>query len=207
MDTRTNTSTAPNFIDGGKNSGSVGIVLYATAGAVAMLIILVLAVSFRKCRRKQKQQQVCSRSTGHVGEREADCEHGETGREVQSMKKISERSLSTHHPKQDIPTSASTAADCSVHLHIYENICCAKHTACSSHSTGNGQDEHDASSGKYIKPLPCIISQRPGDGTQRKHKNKESRVNKVSGRWKSLSDSTKSRPRSLWFGLDLSGTV
>ncbi|KAM7393928.1 hypothetical protein PAMP_020762 [Pampus punctatissimus] len=74
-----------------------GTVFYATAGAVAMIIILVLAMCFGKCRKKQ--QQVCSNSMDLIGEREADCEHGETREEAESLKKL------------DPPTSASTAAE------------------------------------------------------------------------------------------------
>ncbi|XP_042247158.1 CMRF35-like molecule 1 [Thunnus maccoyii] len=201
MDTSTNASIASNFTDGGKNSISASTVLYATAGAVIMLTILVVAMSFRKCRKKQKQQQVCSNSTDHVSNREADCERGETGEEVRSIKNLSEK-------KQDPPTSASTAADCSVPFHIYENICCDKDTAYSNYSARNIQDKHDASPRIYIKPLPPIISQRPGDDCLRKHTNKESCTSKVlTCHSRSCCDSAESRPRSLWFGLDLSGTI
>lgn len=136
---------------------------------------------------------------------QGNCEHCETGEEVQATQKISERFSSIHHPKQDPATSASTAAHYSVPLHIYENICCASNTASSSYSARNVQDEHYAN----CRILPPIISERPADGSLRNHTNKERCTSKVSACHSgSCCDSTESRSRShIWFGLDISGTV
>ncbi|XP_044046440.1 CMRF35-like molecule 1 isoform X2 [Siniperca chuatsi] len=145
---------------------SSGTVLYTAVGAVAMITILVLATCFRKHRENAKPEpQVCLNSTDLVDpdEREVDCEYDEIGEEVQSKKNLSERFSSTHHPKQDPPTSASTAAQCSEPLHIYENICYSKGTAHSRYSAANVQDKDGISSGIYITPLLPTISERTGD--------------------------------------------
>ncbi|KAM7418843.1 hypothetical protein PAMA_016121 [Pampus argenteus] len=119
METSTKSSVGSNYTDEGKNSTSIGTVFYATAGSVAMIIILVLAMCFRKCRKKQ--QQVWSNSMDLICKREADCVHGETSEEAVSLKKL------------DPPTSASTAARCNTPH-------CTKDAACINCSAGNIQD-------------------------------------------------------------------
>ncbi|XP_078134320.1 CMRF35-like molecule 1 [Sander vitreus] len=118
-----NLSTASNSTNGGGQNTITGIVLHATVGSVAMLTMWVLiAMLIRNCRKNSKPQpQVCSDSTDHVS---AD-KRGANSNEVQLIKKFS----CTHHPKQDPPTAPSTASECSVPMHIYENIPCSKGTA------------------------------------------------------------------------------
>lgn len=131
---------------------------------------------------------------------------------MQSLKQLSERFSCTHRPKQDPPASASTAAECSVPLHIYENICCSKGAADSRHSSAN---VHDNNAAIYIKPLPPTVSETTSDGSLGKHtdkptattKNKSCTSNASACHSRACSDSLEVRPRSLWFGLDLSGTV
>ncbi|XP_059186735.1 uncharacterized protein LOC131969617 [Centropristis striata] len=181
--------TASNSTNGGEQNNSTGPVLYATFGAAAaVLTVLLLAVIIRKRRENSKpQQQVCSNSTELVSadERESDCDYDDIGEEVQSIKQQPGRLSRSHHPKQDPPTAASTAAECSVPFHIYENI--SSGTTHSGHSAANAQHEQNIMSGIYIKPLPPL---RAGDGCDSTNKPTE-----------------EERPRSRWFGLDLSGTV
>ncbi|XP_031145067.1 uncharacterized protein LOC116042810 isoform X2 [Sander lucioperca] len=216
-----NLSTASNSTNGGGQNTITGIVLYATVGSVAMLTMWVLtAMLVRNCRENSKPQlQVCSDGTDHVS---AD-KRGANSNEVQSIKKFSR----THHPKQDPLTAPSTAAECSVPMHIYENIPCSKGTAQSRSSVANVQDAQDISSRIYIKPLPPI-AERTGEDYLRKHTNKptattnaisnstdsdsdsdsESCTSSVSAcHSRSYNDCTEVTPRSLWFGLDLSKTA
>ncbi|XP_074485234.1 uncharacterized protein LOC141764155 [Sebastes fasciatus] len=215
-----NLSTASNSTKGEEQNSSTGTVLYATVGAVAMMItfLMLAMIGMKRLANSKPQPQVCFNSTALVSadEREAECEYDDIGEEVQPIKTISERF--SHHPKQDPPTAASTAAESSEHLHIYENICCSKGTAHSRYPAANVRDEHDNSSGIYIKPLPSVSA---GKGCLRKHTNKPTATTNATSKPtescasnnasachpRSCIDSTEVRPRSLWFGLDLSGTV
>lgn len=202
-----NHSTASNSTNGGAQNISRGIVLYATAGVVAILTIVMLAVIVWKCSVKSKPQpQVCSNSIG-ADEGEDDCEYDDIGGEVLSIKKISEKLSCTHHPKQDPPTSATTANESSTPHHIYENICCSKGTAHSRCSAANNRDKREASSKIYINPLPPS-SERTVQGCLKPTATTSSSTSKASAfHSRSRRDSTEVRPTSLWFGLDLSGTV
>ncbi|XP_068582962.1 uncharacterized protein [Cebidichthys violaceus] len=199
-----------------------GTVLYATLGAVAMLTILMLAIIMMKHGVNFKPQpQVCSDSTDRVSadEPEADCDYDDVGEDVQSMKKTSELVSCSHYPKQNPPTDASTAVDCSGPLYIYDNICCSKGTEHSRHSAANVPDKDDINFVTYIKPLPSI-SGRTGEGCLRKHTNQPTATKNATSKptesctsnasachCRSCGDSTEVRPRSLWFGLDVSGTM
>ncbi|XP_042340426.1 uncharacterized protein LOC121941665 [Plectropomus leopardus] len=210
-----NLSTASNSTNGGGQNTSTGAELYATIGVVAVLTILMLAVIIRNCRETlNSQPQVCSNSKdlSSADVKEVDCEYDDIGGEVQLQKKISKRLSCTHQPKQDPATPASSAAECNASLHIYENISCAKGTAHSRCSATNNRGEHDPSSGIYIKPLPPL-SERAAEGclkstatTSATSQNTESCTSKAL-HFPSRSDSTEVKPRSLWFGLDLSGVV
>ncbi|XP_029286379.1 uncharacterized protein LOC115007581 [Cottoperca gobio] len=213
-------STASENTNGGEQNSSTCAVVYATVGAFAVLIILMLAMIVRKRRESSKpQRRVCFNSTDIVYADETEACRGSAVKEVQSLKKTSERYSCTQHPEQDPPTSASTAADCSVPLHIYENIRCSKGTARSRYSAENEGDEHDISSVIYIKPLPPI-PERTVKGFIRKHTNEPTATTAATGKptesctsnapacnSRSCSNSRKVRPRSFWFGLDLSGTI
>lgn len=122
------------------------------------------------------------------------------------------------HLKQGSAPSASAAAECDDPHHIYENICCSKSLADSKCSAAHFQDELHIASGIYIEPLPQAVSERTGDGYLGKHPDKPTPTRKVSSRPREIctndasahhtrsgSDYTEVRPRSLWFGLDLSG--
>ncbi|XP_018535338.2 uncharacterized protein LOC108885459 [Lates calcarifer] len=203
----TNQSTASNSTNGGEQGMSTSTVLYATVGGVAMLAVLVLALRIRKCREISKaaaQPQACSNSPDLRDEREFDSDYDNIGEVAQSMRKLSE---GIFHPKQHPPSSASAGAECSDPIHIYENICCSRGTAAPRYATVHVQNRHDINSGIYINPLPSIISERTGDGCLREHTNKptESCASNMSS--SHSSSCTESRPRSLWFGLDLSGTI
>ncbi|XP_073329865.1 uncharacterized protein [Pagrus major] len=217
----TNLSTASNYTDRVDQNISTGTVLYATIGAVVMLTIWVLVICFRKHRKNSEPRpQVCFNNTDLVSadEREVDCEYDEIGEELQSTKK--EKFSCTHRPKQDPSISASTAAERGAPLVIYENICCSKVPADSRHSAAHDQHKHDISSRLYIEPLPPTVSERAGDGSLGKDTNKPTATKNATGKptescannrsachSRSRSDSKEVRPRSLWFGLDLSGTV
>ncbi|XP_054460897.1 CMRF35-like molecule 1 [Anoplopoma fimbria] len=214
-----NLLTASNSTNGGKQKSSTGTVVYATVGAVSMLTVVILAIIVGKRRVNLKPQpQVCSKSTDLVSadEREADCEYDDVGVDKKSMKKLPERISCSHDPKQNPPAAVSTAVESSVPIHIYENICCSKDSKHSRHSAANVQDGHDISSGIYIKPLPHI-SERTGKSCIGENTNKPTETNVTSKptesctgnasncHMSSCSDSTEVRPRSLWFGLDISG--
>lgn len=141
---------------------------------------------------------------------QVDCEYENIG-EVASIQMLSERSSGSHHSKQDPSTSASTGTEHSNPVHIYENIC--TNTAGAIYSNIKKNDYN--ASRTHTELLPLKTPERRGD-TCRKHSNKpramgkaatkptESRANSVSpGHSRSCSHPTK----SLWFGLDSSGTA
>ncbi|XP_041789951.1 uncharacterized protein LOC121604490 isoform X2 [Chelmon rostratus] len=209
----TNLSTASNCTSGGEQNISTGTMLYATIGGVTTLTVLALAACFRKCKKNSKPRpQVCSNSTGRASAH-ADYEY-EFVEEVRSVQKLS----CAMHLKQGSAPSASAAAECDDPHHIYENICCSKSLADSKCSAAHFQDELHIASGIYIEPLPQAVSERTGDGYLGKHPDKPTPTRKVSSRPREIctndasahhtrsgSDYTEVRPRSLWFGLDLSG--
>ncbi|XP_065811233.1 CMRF35-like molecule 1 [Labrus bergylta] len=216
----TNISTASNCTTGGEQNSSTGTVLFCTVGGVVMITILVLAVWLRKRRKGSKHQpQVCSNSTGLIGvrRREEDSKHAKIGEGMQSTKILSKSPSFTHKPKQDPPEVELIPAKFSDPFQIYENICCSKGAAHSRHATANLPEEQDSGSRIYINPLPHPISDKAVDGALGKHRNKPTtRTTKppqgctseaAACHSTSLCDSTETRPRSLWFGLDLSGTV
>lgn len=133
---------------------------------------------------------------------QVECDYDEI-EEVQTIKKLPGRVSCTHHAKQDPPTSVTTAAECSVPLHIYENISCSHATADTKYSAANSQDERDTSSTIYIEPLPSTMSERTGEGPLGKPQSCTSNASACHST--SCSDSMEVKPRSLWFGLDLSG--
>ena len=138
---------------------------------------------------------------------QVDCEYDDIGEEVQSVTK-GERFSCTQHQKQDPPTSAATAAESNAPFHIYENICCSKGTAHSKCSAANVQPQHSIGSRIYIRPLPPT-SERTGEGGQKKHTNTPAAKTKATCKPEESctgNASTDVRPRSLWFGLDLSAT-
>ncbi|KAI3352922.1 hypothetical protein L3Q82_019503 [Scortum barcoo] len=192
-----------------------GAVLFATVGGFSMITILVLLVCHRKCRgnfKSQPQVHFSGSDLDNTDEREqAGCDYGNIGEEVQP-ERLSERFSNTHRLKQDLPTCASAAAECSVPFHIYENICCSRGAEDYRQSAANVQDDRDNTSGIYVNPLPFTVSQTSGNDCLRKHTNeptetrKNNHISKASAHHsRDRSDSKKVRPRSLWFGLDISG--
>ncbi|XP_071360655.1 trem-like transcript 4 protein [Trachinotus anak] len=195
-----NQSTASNSNSGGEQGMRTSTVLHATVGGIVILTSLVLAARYRKCRPFIRADKT-----------EFDCEYGNIG-EGQSIKKISDRTSSSRRPKPDPSTSASASeAECVLDLHIYENI--RTDAALSRYSAANVQNNHGITSGVHTKPLPPIMSERAGDGCLRQDSNKptaKSTERESCARNVATShsrSSSESRPRSLWFGLDLSRTV
>ncbi|KAM8771462.1 uncharacterized protein AB9X84_008958 isoform 1-T1 [Acanthopagrus schlegelii] len=219
----TNLSTESNYTDRVNQNISTGTVLYTIIGALVTLTIWVSVTCFRKLRKNSKlQPQVNSHSTDIVAtdERKVDSEHDEIGEDLQWIKKASETFSCTHHPKQDMSMSASTAAERGAPLVIYENICCSTACADARRSAAHDQDKHDVSSGIYIRPLPSTVPERAGDGSLGEDANETAATKNATSKptescansrsaclSRSRSDSEEARPRSLWFGLDLSGTV
>ncbi|KAM8771463.1 uncharacterized protein AB9X84_008958 isoform 2-T2 [Acanthopagrus schlegelii] len=212
-----------NYTDRVNQNISTGTVLYTIIGALVTLTIWVSVTCFRKLRKNSKlQPQVNSHSTDIVAtdERKVDSEHDEIGEDLQWIKKASETFSCTHHPKQDMSMSASTAAERGAPLVIYENICCSTACADARRSAAHDQDKHDVSSGIYIRPLPSTVPERAGDGSLGEDANETAATKNATSKptescansrsaclSRSRSDSEEARPRSLWFGLDLSGTV
>ncbi|XP_036959794.1 uncharacterized protein LOC119022700 isoform X2 [Acanthopagrus latus] len=212
-----------NYTDRVNQNISTGTVLYTIIGALVTLTIWVSVTCFRKLRKNSKlQPQVNSHSTDIVAtdERKVDSEYDGIGEDLQSIKKASETFSCTHHPKQDLSISASTAAERGAPLVIYENICCSTACADARRSAAHDQDKHDISSRIYIRPLPPTVPERAGDGSLGEDANETAATKNATSKptescansrsaclSRSRSDSEEARPRSLWFGLDLSGTV
>lgn len=124
-------------------------------------------------------------------------------------KKSSEMLTCTQHSKQDTPIHASDAADNET-LPIYENICCSKVTADPRHSAPDVQDEPF-----YINALPHTKSEISAGVSLGKYTQKWQQLDMQQANTndvlvshpRSCGDSKKGRPRSFWFGLDLTGTV
>ncbi|XP_034752324.1 CMRF35-like molecule 1 [Etheostoma cragini] len=144
-------STAMNSTNGEGQNIIAGILLYPTVWAVAMLTILVLTAMLVRNRKENSkpQPQVWSDNTKHVSAEII----GANSKEVQSFKTLSKSFSRTYHPTQDPPTAVSTAEECSVSMHIYENVPCSQGTAPSKYSVSNVQDTDDISPRIYIKPL------------------------------------------------------
>lgn len=203
ISTSTDVSAALNYTHVGGRDISTGTVLYTTISVVAVLTMLALAVCIRKRRERSKPQpQLC---TGlNSAESESDCEYDDIGVELQAIKKSSGSFSRAHPPKLAPPTSASTAAECSVPLHHYENIRSCRDTARSA-------DQHDI---VIIKPPATSGGSRHGSGeyanvpeAPENAKNKPKGDRASAGPSRSGSGLTRGRPGSVWFGLDLSGTV
>ncbi|XP_041642167.1 CMRF35-like molecule 1 [Cheilinus undulatus] len=206
----TNISTASNCTNGGKQTSSTGTVLYVTIGGGMALAIVVLATWFRRSRKRSNpQSHVHSNSTGLVSadkREQVTCKHPEAGEKKQSMKKSSKSRSSPHTAKQNPPKAASTETACSDPSPVYENICCS-----SSAADYRYTDKPDVSSGVYINPLPLKVSESMSDGSSGRYTTSNTAArnvrNKPSQCAAPVCESSDSRPKSLWFGLDLSGTV
>ncbi|XP_058495701.1 uncharacterized protein LOC131466469 isoform X2 [Solea solea] len=213
----TNQSTASNNTHPGEQrmSMNTGTVLYAAAVPVVVLAVLVLAMRLRKRREISKPPaQECSNGKDLIsanGGEQLECEYDDIDKEMQSNKKTSERASTAQHIKLDPPALLSTGAECSIPLHIYENLCCSRATAESGFPAADHQNTLDISSG--IEPLPPIISERTHNDRFRKHTHTPaamgSAMSKTTDIYNSPPSSDPSRsesmPTSLWFGLDLSG--
>ncbi|XP_047200596.1 uncharacterized protein LOC118117312 [Hippoglossus stenolepis] len=189
------TTVTPNISD---------TVLYATVGSVATLSVsLLLVTRFRK-----------RRDDVSAEEGELDSENDDIAKEVRSMIRLSEKNSGAHRPNQDPSTSVYTEVEYSAPPHISETICCSRGATESRHSAANVLS---TTSEICSICIPAMISERAGDGCLRKHtdapaalrnaliKATDSCLSTVSVvYYRTCSDSTESRPRSLWFGLDLS---
>ncbi|KAF3687386.1 hypothetical protein EXN66_Car003058 [Channa argus] len=153
-----------------------GAAFYAIVAA-SILIILVFATSFRKCREiLNPQPQLCSNNSDLVNANE----------------------------RQVDRTSESAGAE-AFPCPVYENISRDAH---SRHSAANVQNDNDIRI--YIKPLPPAefertdkhVSNFAGNG-----KGHNCATSASDTRSASCCDSTDSRGKSLWFGLDISGTI
>ncbi|XP_053273045.1 CMRF35-like molecule 8 isoform X2 [Pleuronectes platessa] len=196
-------SDSNNSHAGEQNTGS-DFVLYATVGSVATLSVsLLLATRFRK-----------RRDDVSAEEGEIDSENDDIAKEVRSMMRLSEKNSGAHRPKQDPSTSVYTEVEYSSPPHISETICCSRGVTDSRHSAANVLS---TSSEICSICIPPMISKREGDGRLRKHteapaalrnaliKATDSCLSTVSVvYYRTCSDSTESKPCSLWFGLDLS---
>ncbi|XP_047200588.1 uncharacterized protein LOC118124765 isoform X2 [Hippoglossus stenolepis] len=179
-------------------------VLYATVGSVATLSVsLLLVTRFRK-----------RRDDVSAEEGELDSENDDIAKEVRSMIRLSEKNSGAHRPNQDPSTSVYTEVEYSAPPHISETICCSRGATESRHSAANVLS---TTSEICSICIPAMISERAGDGCLRKHtdapaalrnaliKATDSCLSTVSVvYYRTCSDSTESRPCSLWFGLDLS---
>ncbi|XP_034453398.1 uncharacterized protein LOC117768971 [Hippoglossus hippoglossus] len=203
------TTVTPNISDsnnthaGEQNTGS-DTVLYVTVGSVATLSVsLLLATRFRK-----------RRDDVSAEEGELDSENDDIAKEVWSMIRLSEKNSGAHRPNQDPSTSVYTEVEYSAPPHISETICCSRGATESRHSAANVLS---TTSEICSICIPAMISERAGDGCLRKRtdapaalrnaliKATDSCLSTVSVvYYRTCSDSTESRPRSLWFGLDLS---
>ncbi|KAM9315273.1 uncharacterized protein KZ484_024946 [Pholidichthys leucotaenia] len=200
-----NYSTASNSTNEEPQNIGKGIAVYMIVGCLAVITVLIVTICLRKCRKTSKhQQQVCSNSIELSSAHEREVSHGWDGtdEEMQWYKKLSEcTSVSVHHTRQDPPTFAPRA----VFPPIYENI--------PRFLPADHQDDQDVNSEIYINPLPDIISERMADVSLKKHlsntavgKNTQKYTSSApSCESKPCSESTEEKPRTLWFGLDLSG--
>ncbi|XP_034453603.1 uncharacterized protein LOC117769088 isoform X2 [Hippoglossus hippoglossus] len=147
-------------------------------------------------------------------EGELDSENDDIAKEVRSMIRLSEKNSGAHRPNQDPSTSVYTEVEYSAPPHISETICCSRGATESRHSAANVLS---TTSEICSICIPAMISERAGDGCLRKRtdapaalrnaliKATDSCLSTVSVvYYRTCSDSTESRPRSLWFGLDLS---
>ncbi|XP_047433079.1 CMRF35-like molecule 3 isoform X2 [Mugil cephalus] len=153
----TNISSASNFTEEGKQNISTGTILYVITGSIFMLMVLILSLSFRKCRGIFKAQpQVCCSSTGpsNALESEVDCDYDDIDENLQCVENISDAtSVSTSRPKQDPTFAASMAAECEEPPHIYENISFPTINGGSRCSPAASQKHHKTTSRIYIRPL------------------------------------------------------
>ncbi|XP_067355798.1 CMRF35-like molecule 3 isoform X2 [Channa argus] len=172
----TNVSTTSNCTSRGEANFSRSAAFYAIVAA-SILIILVFATSFRKCREiLNPQPQLCSNNSDLVNANE----------------------------RQVDRTSESAGAE-AFPCPVYENISRDAH---SRHSAANVQNDNDIRI--YIKPLPPAefertdkhVSNFAGNG-----KGHNCATSASDTRSASCCDSTDSRGKSLWFGLDISGTI
>ncbi|KAM3622847.1 uncharacterized protein V6R79_003919 [Siganus canaliculatus] len=188
----TNLSTATNCTNGGEQSISTGTALFATISAVSALVLLILVVCLRKHANIFKAlPQVCSNHREVVG-----ADDGE-------------------RLKRFPPTSAPSETDFSESVHIYENVRRSKAAPSSKCSAANVQNKHEISSESYISCVPAAPPERTSSGARGKGQNKTTPTRQTmdkptksscdAARHSRCADSRKERPRSLWFGLDLSG--
>lgn len=122
------------------------------------------------------------------------CEHDNTDKEEQS--------------ELDPPTSASTPAD-SITPTIYENISFYRGNMDSRQSAANVQNDQDLTSRVYTRPLPPIVSEQTEDGSARKQTDKPADSCASNGSDTDSTpccDSSESKPKTLWFGLELTET-
>ncbi|XP_026214776.1 CMRF35-like molecule 5 [Anabas testudineus] len=138
-------STTSNSTERAGGNSSSGTVLYASVGAVSILILLVLATTLSRCRKISKAQpRVCSSSDREVDGDDVDKETSPEGTSCALLSNL------------DPPTSAATPAD-NAPSHIYENIDLRGGKTDSRQSAANVQRDHGITSRIYIKPLPPTV--------------------------------------------------
>lgn len=129
-----------------------------------------------------------------------DCDYDDIGEEVPSM---ITSSAADDHPKVKHPISASTAdADVTVYENI-NNSCRSeelRHSAVNDHSVTSGHD-------LYINPLPSIVSKCDGSAEKQNEPTANKQTEHAEGNDSHIEFGTASNPRTLWFGLDVSGTL
>ncbi|XP_072239878.1 uncharacterized protein [Leuresthes tenuis] len=158
----TSLSTATNFTYEEEKDITVGTVLYATFGTIAVFTILILVVCFRKCSSKDP-------SSMHGKEVDSQYEDDKRVRAFESISVIS------NFQRQDPQATGGT--ECNVALHIYENVPAFKGTMSSSYSSTDHQNDHDTTSRIYINPLPFVVSEkRRDDGKQMSRETPKSRA-------------------------------
>ncbi|XP_030000644.1 uncharacterized protein LOC115426649 isoform X2 [Sphaeramia orbicularis] len=118
-------------------NSSQATVLYSTIGAIALLIILLLIIRFKKCKGKSRPQP-CNRTNLNMTENQNNYDVG------------------VDIATQDPPMSASTAEESATP--VYENIGSSKPRppVRPRDSAGNSQNNHDT----YIIPLPTVSYKR-----------------------------------------------
>ncbi|XP_028269085.1 CMRF35-like molecule 8 [Parambassis ranga] len=191
--------TASNFTEGGEQSLSRGTVVYATLGGVALIFILVLVTHFRKCREVSKPHpHVCPNSTdlSNADEKEMSCVYENIDEGMQYVKKLSESTSVSIHQYGSAESSSEP-------LHIYENIPPSQGSRL---LPAVDKNEANSVSDIYINPLPSLIceSSHTEEPTMCKH-TKDRAADEPPPLTGSCSDAAEIKPRTLWFGLDLSG--
>lgn len=140
------------------------------------------------------------------------CQQGSCGYDdTDKTKKGSNKSpkssfVSAHQQRADPLTSDATATKRSVLADTYENITLFKLPAGSGDSPKDNQNDYENNSGIYINTLPAFIFERTDDGACRKKEITKPNTSKntLSFANRCVSRVPCEKPRSLWFGLDLS---